>query len=128
MVAQGRTAGVCAPALVSLSWHRKVESVLLELKATLVAAVPQMAGGALVICTKAPHLSHFVGEKTLHALLPSVVARVVVLCRSGANGEMRREPCWQTCMAGAEVSTVKLETAVGGAASALAPAVRAVKV
>ena len=52
-----------APALVLLSWHRKVESVLLELKATLVAAVPQMAGGALVICTGAPHLSHSIGKQ-----------------------------------------------------------------
>ena len=46
-----------APALVLLSWHRKVESVLLQLKATLAAAVPQMAGGALVICTDALDLS-----------------------------------------------------------------------
>lgn len=65
MVAQGTTAGVRAPALVSLSWHRKVESVLLELKATLVAAVPQMAGGALVICTEAPHLSHSIGKQRI---------------------------------------------------------------
>ena len=68
VVAQGRTAGVRAPVLVSLSWHRKVESVLLELKATLVAAVPQMAGGALVICIEAPHLSHLIGvHKTTRA-------------------------------------------------------------
>ena len=50
------------PALVPLSWHRKVESVLLELKATLVADVPQMAGGVLVICTGAPHLPYFSDE------------------------------------------------------------------
>ena len=54
---------MCAPAAVPLSWHRKVESVLLELKATLVVAVSQMAGGVLVICIKAPYMSNSSGEQ-----------------------------------------------------------------